>query len=234
MNDARGGARRVSPRTLWWVGALWSTAGAGAMAVGAVLPWARVPLFGVELDVPGVAGLGALTLFAAFLALVFGRRAPLLAVALGLTALAIGAQAQQETGRAVKGHLLGLQQALAPVNNNLARAGLPTVDPFPMGRPWEEFVGPGPLWTFWGGTALAVGAAVMVAGERLGRSCPRCAARWSPARAGTVTFCPACGLRIGPRSACPSCQAPVEPGDIFCAACGVGLNPSETSAAPRS
>ena len=222
MNDA-GITRRISPQGLWRAAVMMSTAGAVAMAVGAVLPWARVPLFGVELDVPGVAGLGALTLFAAFLALVFGRRFPLLAVGLGLTALGIGGQAQQETGRAVKGHLLGLQQALAPVNNNLVRAGLPSIDPFPMGRRWEGFVGPGPLWTFWGGAALAVGAAAMFAGERLGRSCPRCAARWSPARAGAVTFCPACGLRVGPRSACPSCQTPVEPGDTFCAACGVGL-----------
>ncbi len=217
-------ARGSALRGLWWAGLVLGVTGSVAIAVGAVLPWTRLTVLGVDVALPGVAGLGALSLCCGVLALFWGRRLPLLGVLLGLVALGIGAHAQQETGRAVKGRLLALQQALAPVNDKLTRVGLPPIEPFAWGRPWREFVGPGPLWTFSGGALLAVGSAALFAGARLQRSCPHCGAHWSPARAAPVAFCPACGKPAGPRVSCPACRAPVLPGDRFCAACGGPLS----------
>jgi hypothetical protein len=217
-------ARTSALQGLWWAGLVLALAGSAAVAVGAVLPWTRFTVFGALVSIPGVAGLGALSLCCGVLALLWARRLPLLGVLLGLVAFGIGAHAQQATGRAVKGRLLGLGQALAPVNDKLLRVGLPPVEPFELGRPWREFVGPGPAWTFWGGAALAVGSAAVFAGGRLRRSCPHCGAHWPPARAGSVAFCPACGKRVGPLACCPACRAAVLPGEKFCAACGVSLS----------
>ena len=221
-------ARRVRSRTLLrrlsWAGLVLGGAGSIAVAVGAVLPWARFTVLGVDVALPGIAGWGALSLSGALLALFCLRRLPLLAVLLGLLAAGMGAHAQKETGRALKGRLLGLQQALAPVNDKLLRVGLPPVEPFAIGRPWREFVGPGPVWTFWGGAALALGGAALFAGMRLARTCPGCGALWSPERAGSIAFCPACGGRAGSAvTSCPACHAAAELDDRFCASCGVSL-----------
>lgn len=222
MIDAR--RRPVALRRLRLAGLILGGAGAAAVAVGAVLPWTRFGIFGTEFSIPGVMGWGALTLAAALAALVVGRRAPLLAVAVGMLALGVGAQAQRETGRAVKGRVLELQRSFDNVNSRLMQVGLPPIEPFERGRLWRDFVGPGPLWTFWGGAALAVGAAAVFAGERLGRSCPRCGITWSAIRAGRVTFCPACGIRLGPITQCRACGGSVEPKDTFCATCGASLS----------
>lgn len=219
MDDLR--RRQGALGALRWAGRIASVAGALAVAVGAVLPWARFSVFGVEITQPGVLGLGALSLSGALLALLWGRRLPLLGLLLGLFALGIGAHAERETGRTIKGRILQLQMALAPVNDKLMRVGLPPVEPFPLGTPWKDFVGPGPRWTFWGGAALMIGSAAVFAGGRLLRSCPHCGARWSAARA--VAFCPACGKRVGPLTACPACESPLEPNDRYCGACGANV-----------
>lgn len=211
-------------RALRLGGLLVAAGGAGALIVGAALPWALVPVFGMDLTIPGVAaGWGAVTLIAGALALRYASRFPLVGVLLGLIALSVGAQAGATTGRAVRGRLLALNNALYPVNDKLIRAGLAPVEPFGYARSWASLVGPGPRVTVWGGAALALGAAAMLVGERMGRVCPRCSFRWSSTRTAVVAFCPACGARVGPPVACPACQASVEPGDRFCAACGTTL-----------
>ena len=212
--------RQLGLRLLRGAGIAASVAGALTVAAGSVLPWARFSVFGVEITQPGVLGLGALSLSGAILALMWGRRFPLLGVLLGLFALGVGAHADRETGREVKGRILHLQFALAPVNDKLMRVGLPPIEPFPLGRPWKDFVGPGPTWTFRGGALLALGSAAIFTGGRLLRSCARCGARWSPARAATIVFCPVRGERSGPLRSCPACDASIEPKDRFCAACG--------------
>lgn len=207
---------------LRWAGMALLFSGGIATAVGAVLPWAQFMVFGVSFVIPGVMGMGALTLVAAAAALLYGRRFPLAAVLAGLCAVGIGLTAKQETGRAIKQRLLGLDRALLPVNDKLMRAGLPPIEPFPFTRR-DDHLGPGPQWTLWGGAAIAIGAAGLFSGARLLRSCPRCAATWSPTRIGQVTFCPGCGFRVGPLVACPACRAEVEADDRFCAACAASL-----------
>ena len=50
-------------------------------------------------------------------------------------------------------------------------------------------------------------------------TCPRCR---QPASSAAANFCSNCGAGLrGPP--CPSCNAPSEPGDAFCTACGVAL-----------
>jgi hypothetical protein len=209
-------------RTGWAAG----VCGAITAAVGSVLPWTRFDVFGVDVRVPGVAGWGALTLAAAVVAVMAAfraRRLSLVGVLLGLFILAVAAQARAEGGRAVKARLLALTQALAPVNDRLLRVGLPPVEPFRLGQRWSDLVGPGPAWTAAGGALLALGSCGRFAAGRLRRSCFRCGASWSPARAGAVTFCPACAARVGPLTACPACRGPVEPRDTFCVRCAAPL-----------
>lgn len=224
MTDARSRqARRTGLRAARTIGALAAGAGALAIAWGAVLPWARLTVFGATYTLPGVFGLGALTLAGACLALVALRRFALVAAACGLLALVVGTHAQRETGRALKGRLLGLAQTLAPVNDRLMRAGLPPVEPFPLGQRWSDLVGPGPLWTVCGGAALLLGAGGRWASERTGCRCSRCGKGWPFARDARVTFCPRCGERVGAFVRCPVCRENVAPGDAFCAVCQAPL-----------
>ncbi len=218
-----GVARRRWLRFFQAAGALAGVAGALAVAAGGVLPWARLTVFGVVFGVPGVFGLGALTLSAALLALLAGRRFPLLAVVCGLLALGLGLHAQRETGKALRKRTLALESALWPVNDRLIRAGLSPVEPFPPGQRRADLVGPGPDWTLWGGAVLALGGLTRFAAQRLACQCPRCKRGWPAARRDRVTFCPACGERVGPFVRCPSCAEPVALGDVFCGVCRTSL-----------
>lgn len=218
-----GMARRRGLRLVQAAGALAGVAGALAIAVGGVLPWARLTVFGTTFGVPGVFGLGALTLSAALLALPLGRRFPLLAALCGLLALSLGLHAQRETGKALRKRTLALESALWPVNDRLMRAGLPPVEPFPPGQRRADLIGPGPAWTLWGGAALALGGMTRFAALRLACRCSRCKRTWSAARQDRVTFCPACGERVGPFVRCPSCAEPVAPNDAFCGVCRTAL-----------
>lgn len=218
-----GVARRRWLRLCQVAGALAGLGGALAIAVGGVLPWARLTVFGVVFGVPGVFGLGALTLSAALLVLLRGRHFPLLAVLCGLLALGLGQHAQRETGKALRKRTLALESALWPVNDRLMRAGLPPVEPFPPGQRRADLVGPGPVWTLWGGAALALGGMTRLAAQRFACRCPRCKRGWPAARQDRVTFCPACGERVGPFVRCPSCAEPVAPHDAFCGVCRAAL-----------
>lgn len=216
-------ARRRRLRFFQAAGALVGVAGALAVAIGGVLPWARLTIFGVVFGVPGVFGIGALTFSASLLALLVGRRFPLLAAMCGLLALGLGLHAQRETGRALRKRTLALESALWPVNDRLIRTGLPPVEPFPPGQRRTDLVGSGPAWTLWGGAALALGGMTRFAALRLACRCPRCKLGWPAARQDRITFCPACGERIGPFVRCPSCAEPVAPNDAFCGVCRTAL-----------
>jgi hypothetical protein len=208
------------------LGALVGAAGALAVAVGGVLPWAHLTVFGMDLNVPGVVTgvAGATTLLAALIALTCLRAWPLVAVLCGLAALVIGARADEETGRVLRKQTLAIEVALMPVNAQLMRAGLPPVEPFPPGQRRRDLIGPGPRWALWGGAVLALGATLRFAAGRLAGACSRCGVRWPPERLGTITYCPACGERVGSGpQACRVCRAPARSGDAYCAACGSPL-----------
>lgn len=202
--------------------------GAGALivAAGAVLPWTQFTVFGIDLFIPGVVGFGAATLAGAVLTLMRGRRWPIIGVLVGLLAIGIGRTAQQETGRAVQGRILGLKQSLGPVNDKLLRVGIPPIEPFPLGRRWADYIGPGPTWTINGGAILTVGSLALLLARGLPSWCPNCRRAWGKDR--VVAFCPHCGVAVGPPIVCRACHNPLEPGDRFCVACA-----TPAAAAPR-
>lgn len=203
--------------------------GAVLLGAGAVLPWVRLSVFGADFAVPGVLSWGAVTLALGLIALFAAlRRLAWLAVAAGLIAFFIGVRANGSVGRAAAQRVLAVNRALADVNARLMQVGLPPVEPLgAMGRR-QDYVGPGPLWTAWGGAAVALGAGLMLGGDRYRRGCPHCGAHWPLARLGGIAFCPVCGVGVGPSVVCPRCHRGVEPGDRFCAACGETLIEKKT------
>jgi hypothetical protein len=197
-------------------------AGALALIIGGILPWARFQLLGAEIGIPGAVEWGAVTIVLGLLVLsvtVIRRRLPLLVMAMGFVALGIGLRAQGETGRQVRGRMLSVENIIAPVNARLAQVALPPIEPFGpgLGRQ-QDYVGPGPLWTALGGAGLALGGTLGFVGGRLSRSCGSCGALWRTGR--PVLFCPSCGTPATRIAICARCLTPREAGDRFCVACG--------------
>jgi len=216
----------TSRRLLRGIAAALTGAGALIVLIGAVLPWAHFTLLGVAVAVPGILSIAGCVTAALGLIALAGTfwRWPLVGVLLGVTALGIGGYAVSEAGRGVIGHLLAANNALAPVNARLAQAGLPAIEPFGGSiGPRRSYVGPGPLWVFWGGGAVALGSAMRFAIARLDRTCSACGQLWQADR--EVGFCPLCGTLQDDQNHCRSCGQPLAPGDRFCTRCG-------TSAAP--
>ena len=216
--------KEIRSGTAWlrWIGAAFTFAGALALVVGGILPWARFTLLGMEVGIPGVLEWGAVTMGIGLLVLsVQGlrRRLPLLVLVLGFAGLGIGMQAQKEAGKVLRGRLLALENGLAPVNARLAQVTLPPIEPFgpSIGRS-RDYLGPGPAWTIWGGVGLALGGTLGFVGGRLGRSCRSCGFTWRSGR--IVHFCPSCGTSTGNDILCTRCQSPLEGRDRFCVSCG--------------
>jgi len=224
MTTPNRAAKTRRRATLWMVrgGLTLRVTGALAVLVGSVLPWAKLTVFGVDLSLPCVAGWGAVTASLALMALVRPRALPLLGVALGLIYLAVGGQARQGVGRKVLQYVLLVETRLAPVNDKLARVALPPIEPFDGFGPAGRYVGPGPLWTVWGGAALALGADLQFAGGRLGRTCAACGVLWPTDR--IIQYCPRCGALAAAGPLCSSCHSPLWRKDRFCAHCGAPVD----------
>jgi hypothetical protein len=209
---------RRNGRWLETAGLILAGAGSLAVLVGGVLPWARFVVFGVPVSLPGVAAGGALAAMLGILGFVNARR-PLLTMLLGIACFVIGGAANREVGQAVRRHILRAELTLAPMNDRLARVALPPLEPFQGIGAANSYVGPGPLWTLFGGAGMALGGALRFAGGRQARLCRNCGALWSAGR--EVHFCPRCGASAAePGEGCPSCQRPLAPGDKFCVHCG--------------
>ncbi len=209
---------------LRWVGVGLMFAGALLLIVGGILPWAKFHIFGSEVSIPGLTDWGAVTVVIGVLVLsmrVLHRRMPLLVMVLGLVGMFIALQAQKEMGLKVRGRMLLLENAIAPVNARLAQAALSPLEPFgpSIGRA-QDYQGPGPTWTFAGGVGLALGGALAFSGGRLGRSCRSCGTLWRTGR--LVLFCPSCGMSTGRANICRQCRSPLENRDRYCVSCGTG------------
>src|SRR5688572_28182886 len=113
---------RSRPLWLQWIGTVLTFAGALFLIVGGVLPWARFRLLGTEISIPGVVEWGAVTIVVGILVLSAAglrRRLPLFVMLLGFMSFIIGIRAHEETGKLVRGRMLGLENRLAPVNARL-------------------------------------------------------------------------------------------------------------------
>jgi hypothetical protein len=213
---------------LGWTGAALTFGGALSLIAGGVLPWARFQLLGMEIGIPGVMEWGAVTIVVGLLVLSASglrRRLPLLVMVLGLAAMSIGMRAQEETGRNLRGRLLALENAIAPVNARLAQVALPPIELFGPGLGRSgDYQGPGSLWTVIGGACLALGGTLSFVGGRLGRSCLSCGTLWRTGR--VVLFCPSCGTSAGGPRLCALCKSPIETKDRFCVSCGTAAGAS--------
>jgi hypothetical protein len=194
--------------------------GALLVLVGAALPWARFTVFGLDIGLPG--GLwprGAASVGLAMVSVLTLRRVPWLAAVVALGCLITTWQARAAAPREVIRRTLEMEQALAPINDKLARITVPPIEPFGgVGRARDR--------TEVGGTVALLGGALLVTGAILRLTperCRGCRARWrSPAQ----RFCPACGqARIaGPH--CAHCGEPQRTGEMFCPMCGQRHIPS--------
>lgn len=218
--------RRRPGVLLWWVGKTLAAGGAIALVVGAALPWVIFPVFGVTISLPGASLWGALTGLVGLTTL-YGlrsaRAAPFHAL-LGFAALLLAGAAHAQVGRAVVRQMLHVKMNLASVNERLASVALPPIEPFDSVRPGRDYLGPGILWTLWGGSGVLIGSLFVVAGARLRRTCSSCGALWPSERVGEIAFCFACGsAQSAPRPLCPSCRREVAKGDRHCVTCGTAL-----------
>jgi len=220
----------TSRRLLRGSAAALTVVGALSVLIGAVLPWAHFTLLGVAVGVPGILSIAGCVTAAFGLIALAGPfwRWPLVGVALGVTSLCIGGYAVSDAGRSVIGHLLAANNALAPINARLAQVGQPPIEPFGGAiGPRRSYAGPGPLWVFWGGGAVALGSAMRFAIARLDRTCYSCGLLWQADR--EVSFCPRCGTLLDDLPHCRSCGQTLEPGDRFCTHCGTTTAPEPSA-----
>ncbi|MBC8140178.1 MAG: zinc ribbon domain-containing protein [Armatimonadetes bacterium] len=208
--------------------------GAAGLVIAAALPWATVTLLNTPLAIPGLAlGWGGVTAGIGVICVAqFGilRRFAYLGIALGVAAAYIGVRAERETGESVVRYLLNVQRRLAPVNARLAEVTLPPIEPFGAAiKTRRDYVGAGVGYTIWAGGVVAAGSVLLVAGERLRRTCGYCRRAWSAKRGETVSFCTNCGKQPASVPLCAGCATPLLRGEKFCPVCGTGTSPNKTA-----
>ncbi len=220
---------RVAGYILTALGVVSVLSGAAGLIVAAALPWATVTLLGTPIAIPGIVLVwGGVTATIGVLCVAqFGvlRRFAYLGVALGVTAAIIGVRAERETGAATVRYLLDIQRRLAPVNARLAEATLPPIEPFGAAiKARRDYVGAGIGYTIWAGGVVAAGSVLLVAGERLRRTCGYCRRAWSARRGENISFCTNCGNRPASDPLCAGCAAPLLRDERFCPVCGTGTS----------
>jgi hypothetical protein len=194
------------------------------LIVGAVRPWAFVPLGGLRLPLYGSLGWGALAGVAGLFLLFHPRPSPpvLLCIAVGAAYLArVIPQRLLSGARAATG---AVDSWFEPLNQLLERFRIEGLHLADWGLPAARAIGPGASLTVWGaGFAAAAALLALLAPERppLPRACPSCSHPLS--RRPDLRFCPACGSSLSLLPVCPSCHAPAEVSDCFCGQCGVRL-----------
>lgn len=202
------------------------------LIVGAVRPWAYVPLGGLRLPLFGLFGWGALAGVAGLFLLFHPRPSPpvLLGVAAGAAFLArVIPQRLLASARATTGTV---DSWLEPLNQLLDRFRIEGLHLTDWALPAARAIGPGASLTLWG-AALAAAAALLAllapSHPRLPRACPACSL--SLRRRRDLCFCPGCGASLTPVPLCRACHTPADPADCFCGHCGSALDP-RTQPAP--
>jgi Double zinc ribbon len=217
-----------APRT---VGRGLTAAGGLLLVAGAFLPWAYIPVGRMELPLPGVLGLGGLSLLVGLLFALRPGLQPLAALPIAVAVALLVPVAGDSLGRHVRGGLIALQLWLGPVNRLLEQFHISGIDVVDLARGRASYLGPGLAVTAWGACSAALGSLfrLFTAGEgpsalqdRLApRRCPSCAVPIPRVR--LALFCPRCGASLGGPPLCPACRTPAEPDDRFCAACGTPI-----------
>ena len=192
----------------------------GMILYGSCISWVRFAVFNTKIEVPGVILGGAATITLAFFSLTVARKIPILRLILGILIIAIALYSQKTLGEVIVRQMLGIEQSLFEVNSRLAQVTLPAIEPFGRIGVRQDHLGPGPLWTLWGGIILSLFTVAELTLSR--RYCPHCKANWALSR--NIVFCPQCGKRPEAQNACPQCGKAIERGDKFCTSCGQTVN----------
>jgi hypothetical protein len=198
------------------------------LVVGALWPWAYMPMGGLRVPLYPLFGPGCLLPVAGFVILLRPRPSPglLLAVALGAAWAAHALPPALHASARASTRFLDLW--LDPLNQLLSRFNIDPLHLVDWSLPAARAVGPGIPLTHWA-AALAAWAALLaflsgpVPALRRG-ACPACAAPLPRRR--DLRFCPACGAGLTRALFCPACHTPAEPGDRFCGQCGAPLSPT--------
>ena len=203
--------------------------GAIGLVVAAALPWATVTFLKVPVSIPGAAlGWGGVTAGIGVLCVAqfgFLRRFAWLGLALGLVAAYIGIRAEAETGKTVINSIIKTRLQLAYVNARLAQVSLPEIEPFGSTiKPRDEYIGAGVGYTIWAGGVVASASVLLIAGERLRRTCGYCRHAWSARRGEDISYCTSCGERATNAPLCTECSTPLLRRERFCSVCGTGTS----------
>jgi hypothetical protein len=218
------------PVTLLWLrrlSRLLTAAAAVLLIVGAVRPWAFVPLGGLRLPLYGALGWGALAGVAGLYLLFHPRTSPqaLLGIAVGTAYLASVIPARLLAGaRATTGMV---DSWFEPLNQLLDRFHIEGLHFTDWAMPAARAVGPGVALTLWGAGLAAAAAVVALLAPLhppIPRTCPACSLPLNRLR--DLSFCPGCGAALTATPPCPSCHSPVEKDDRFCGHCGGQLAPT--------
>jgi hypothetical protein len=178
----------------WGLGML----GAGGVLVGALLPWARLAIFGLEIGLPGVLWLlGAGCIALALIGLGMLARLPWLACACGALCLVLSMQGRAQAPREIVRRKLDIQQQLVPLNDKLARIAVPPLEPFASVGRASDHAGPGAALSLLGSALLTFGGALRAWGRRSGRSSPRFCTRCGTPREIADIYCGGCGASLG-------------------------------------
>jgi hypothetical protein len=194
--------------------------GVGVALIGSVLPWVRLPFFGIEVALPGVVGYGLLTATLAWWTMTLLGRPALWRLALGVGMVVIALYARVTLGEGVARQVLSVQRSLIEVNHRLSQVSLPPLEPFGSFRRRQEYVASGSVWTLWGGVLVVAGSVLGLRDGIQRRTCLQCRTRWDAARAETLSFCPMCGVSVRLPQACIGCGSPFHVNDKFCSICG--------------
>jgi len=179
------------------------------------LYWAKVPVFGLSLGVPGVFMHGGVLLAIGFtitVMMLVKVRHPGVSLLLGLSALGVSLLDLRHVVERTAPQLQHLQDSLAGLNYVLGRFNVAEGQVLPPGIEGWDWVDVGAWMGLGASVAVVLGGLAEMLGYRRGK------------RMGWVLVglprCRGCGVRVGwDMSYCPGCALPQRPGTL-CGGCG--------------
>lgn len=215
-------------------------AGAGLLLQAApFLFWAKLPLFGLGLGVPGVLLHGGFLLaigFTIVMMMLVRVRHPGVSLLLGAAALGVTLMDMRQVRERASTWLAQIQETLSGVNQLLEKFYQPPIRVVPEGFDASGAVDVGAWIAFGASIAVMVGALVEMLGYRRGKKAwsvligfPRCTACGARVQWG-MSFCPGCALPQRPGTHCEGCDGWMDDWHRFCPHCSRARVTEDTDA----